>query len=51
MHENTQISVITVTYNRANLVHRAIESILKQTYQNFEIILVDNGSTDHPQEV
>ena len=51
MKEHPQISILTVTYNRANLVHRAIESVLKQTYQNFEIILVDNGSTDHTQEV
>lgn len=40
------ISVIMLTYNRENLVSRAIESILAQTYKNFEFIIVDNGSTD-----
>ena len=41
------ISVIMLTYNRENLVSRAIESILNQTCQDFEFIIVDNGSTDH----
>jgi glycosyltransferase involved in cell wall biosynthesis len=41
-----KISVIMLTYNRENLVVRAIESILKQTFTNYEYIVVDNGSTD-----
>lgn len=40
------ISVIMLTYNREALVGRAIESILGQTYQDFEFIIIDNGSTD-----
>lgn len=40
------ISVIMLTYNRETLVSRAIESILAQTYLNFEYVIVDNGSTD-----
>ena len=40
------ISVIMLTYNRERLVPRAIESILNQTYQDFEFLIVDNGSTD-----
>ncbi|KYZ76492.1 glycosyltransferase [Anaerosporomusa subterranea] len=40
------ISVIMLTYNRENLVGRAIESILNQTFRDFEFIMVDNGSTD-----
>ena len=40
------ISVIMLTYNRETLVRRAIESILAQTYLNFEYVIVDNGSTD-----
>ena len=40
------ISVLMLTYNRENMVSRAIESILKQTYKDFEFIIVDNGSTD-----
>lgn len=41
------ISVIMLTFDREQLVSRAIESILEQTYANFEFIIVDNGSTDH----
>lgn len=40
------ISVIMLTYNREELVGRAIECILAQTYQDFEFIIVDNGSSD-----
>lgn len=40
------ISVIMLTYNREALVGRAVESILAQTYRDFEFIIVDNGSTD-----
>ena len=46
-NENTMISVIIPTYNRANLIRRSINSILKQTYQNLEVIVVDDGSTDN----
>ena len=37
------ISVLMLTYNREHLISRAIESILSQTYQDFEFIIVDNG--------
>lgn len=40
------ISVLMLTYNREELVSQAIESILNQTYQNFEFIIVNNGSSD-----
>ncbi len=45
------ISIIIPTYNRAQLLKRAIESLLKQTYQGFEIIVVDDASTDSTAEV
>ena len=38
------ISVIMLTYNRESMVGRAIESILNQTYRDFEYIIVDNRS-------
>jgi|SRR5690606_4298924 len=39
-------SVVTATYNRANLIHRVFESLMCQTYQNFEWVVIDDGSTD-----
>ena len=45
------ISVMMLTYNRENMVSRAIESILNQTYKDFEFIIVDNGSTDNSGKI
>ncbi|MHA1381845.1 MAG: glycosyltransferase family 2 protein [Candidatus Helarchaeota archaeon] len=45
------ISVIIPTYNRAKLLPRAIRSVLNQTYENFEIIIIDDASKDNTQEV
>src|SRR5580704_4878298 len=44
--EYPSISVVIPTYNRAEKVRRAIESVLAQTVRNLEIIVVDDGSSD-----
>lgn len=49
--DNPLISIITNTRNRAPLIHRCIESIQKQTYLNYEHIIVDGNSSDNTQEV
>lgn len=41
-----RITVLILTYNRQHFVERAIKSVLNQTFKDFEIVLVDNGSTD-----
>jgi len=51
MEEIVMISVLMLTYNRENMVSRAIESILSQTDTDFEYIIVDNGSTDKSGEI
>lgn len=49
--ENPLVSVCIPTYNRADRLKRAVEKILDCTYKNVEIIISDNASTDHTQEV
>ena len=44
------ISVIVPVYNCENVLHYCIDSILNQTYKDFELILVDDGSTDNVNE-
>ena len=44
-------SVIIATYNRAHLLPRAVNSALNQSYQNFEVIIIDDGSTDNTSQV
>jgi len=46
MQKEPKISVIMLTFNREQFVSRAIDSILKQTFTDFEFIIVNNGSTD-----
>lgn len=44
-------SVIIATYNRASLLPRALESVLRQSYRDFEIVVVDDGSVDNTAAV
>ena len=45
------ISIIMPTYNRAYIIEQAIESILVQTYKDWELIIVDDASTDTTEQV
>jgi glycosyltransferase involved in cell wall biosynthesis len=49
--EANLVSVIIPCYNQAHFLGQAIESVLGQSYSNFEIIVVDDGSTDNTAEV
>lgn len=40
------ISIVVPVYNAEKYLHRCIDSILKQTFSNFELLLIDDGSTD-----
>jgi len=44
------VSVIIPTYNRSSLVSEAVDSVLKQTFTDFELIVIDDGSTDKTAE-
>ncbi|WP_013321502.1 glycosyltransferase family 2 protein [Gloeothece verrucosa] len=46
-----QIAAIICTHNRANYLGAAIDSLLTQECDNFEVLVVDNGSTDHTKQV
>lgn len=46
-----KISIITVTFNRAGVIKKAIEGVLRQKYKNYEYIIVDGASKDNTIEI
>lgn len=48
---NPKVSVIIPIYNRADILPRTIKSVLNQTFKDFELIIVDDGSLDNTKEV
>lgn len=45
------VSIVLPTYNRSTLLSRAIQSVLDQGYQNWELVIIDDASTDDTKEV
>jgi glycosyltransferase involved in cell wall biosynthesis len=51
MVEDVKVSVIIATYNRAELLSKTIDSLLQQEFRDFELIVVDDGSTDNTPQM
>ena len=46
---NPRVSVVIPTYNHAAFLHKALQSVVDQTYKNLEILVVNNFSTDETE--
>ena len=45
------VSIIIPTYNRDKLILKALESIFSQTFQDYEVLIIDDASTDNTEQV
>ena len=48
---NPLVTVYVTNFNYGNYIEQSIESVLAQTYKNFELIVIDDGSTDDSREI
>lgn len=51
MPKKPKVSIMVCTYNRAHILANALDSILNQTYKNFELVIINNGCTDETPKV
>ena len=51
MNDFAKVSIIMATYNRAHFIKETLQSIQKQTFENWECIIVDDGGTDNTSEI
>src|SRR5689334_5372936 len=51
MNNKLLVSIITPFFNTENFLQEAIESVIYQTYENWELLLIDDGSTDNSMRI
>ena len=49
--KNELVSIIMPTYNCAKFIKETIESVISQTYENWELVIIDDCSNDNTEEV
>jgi glycosyltransferase involved in cell wall biosynthesis len=49
--KSPQVSILMLTYNRASYIGEAVRSVIEQSYQNWELFIIDDGSTDNTSEI
>ena len=49
--EKIKVSIVTPCYNHGKYIHEMLDSVFAQTFQDFEVIVVDDGSTDQTMDI